>query len=74
MKNGIHRSSNSGSSVHTLSQIVLNCQKYAEGCLIEHIYNKGTLGIVNGKQMTLDFGYSFLFKIPILPDQEDVDP
>ncbi len=39
-----------------------------------NIYNESTLSIVNGKQMTLDFGRSFPFKIPILPDPVCVDP
>ena len=33
-------SSNSGSSVHTFSQIVLNFQRYAEGCQLAHIQQK----------------------------------
>ena len=39
-----------------------------------NIYNKSTLSIVNGKQMTLDFGCSFPFEIPILLDPVCVDP
>ncbi len=39
-----------------------------------NLYNKSTLSIVNGEQMTLDLGCSFPFEISILPDPLGVDP